>query len=88
MECITKRTLLSDPVTPGEEQVTVDEFLKYVKYTSFEILAPIFHVSGDSVTYSYNELMALFVEMQTNQDGHYRQYLNSIQQEETCYGSS
>ena len=63
------------------------EFLEFIKYTTFEVLGPEFHVSGDSVTYTISELTALYQEMRNNGEAYLR-YLDKQHQEEPDYGSS
>lgn len=67
--------------------VTAEEFLAFVHYTSYEVLAPIFHVSGDSVTHTCSELKSIYQEMLCNGSAYLR-YLDAARQEDNVHGSS
>lgn len=71
----------------GNYDFTTKEFLQFVRYTSFEVLGPEFHVSGDNVTYTYSELSAIYQEMQ-NRGEAYLHYLEKQHQEVPTNGSS
>ena len=73
--------------TDGTNGLTADKFLEFIKYTSFEVLGPEFHVSGDSVTYTYSELSAIYQEMQ-NRGEAYLHYLEKQHQEVPTNGTS
>lgn len=75
--------------TPKQDtnDFTTEEFLQFVQYTSFVVLGPEFHVSGDSVTYTISELTSMYQEMK-NRGEAYLRYLDKQNQEEPDYGSS
>lgn len=75
-------------LTPMSNQaaVTADEFLSFIWYTSFELLSPIFHVPGSSITHSLSELCAIYQEMQNHGEA-YQKYLAARHQEVPTYGS-
>lgn len=77
------------PSVPNQDTGTIsaEELLCFVQHTSFEVLAPVFRVSGSSVTYTISELFALYQEM-VDRGESYLQYLNAAKQEEPDHGSS
>lgn len=71
----------------NQAAVTAEDFLAFVHYTSYEVLTPVFHVSGDSVTHTCSELKSIYQEMLCNGSAYLR-YLDAARQEDNVHGSS
>lgn len=76
-----------DPEKQDENTVTAEQFLQFVRFTAYDVLAPQFGVAGYRVTFTHSELDAIYQTMR-NQEEPYLHYLNSANQEVTGNGSS
>ena len=84
-------TVLAADMTPVPNQdtcsISAEEFLRFVHHTSFEVLAPSFHVPGSSVTNTISELSAIYREM-ADRGETYLKYLGEMRKEGHVHGSS
>lgn len=76
-----------DPGKQAENTVTAKQFLQFVRFTAYDVLAPQFRVAGYIVTFTHSELDAIYQAMR-NREEPYLHYLNSANQEVTENGSS
>lgn len=76
-----------DPGKQDENIVTAKQFLQFVRFTAYDVLAPQFGVAGYSVTFTHSELDAIYQAMRNRKEP-YLDYLNFANQEVTGNGSS
>ena len=75
------------PQKQAEQPITADEFLQFLRFTAYEVLAPQFGVAGYSVTFTHSELDAICQAMR-NREEPYLHYLSTATQEVIVNGFS